>query len=484
MPGKRQVAEEKMINLNDASVIKKIILKGKLVLKTPLLIGGGEADGFTDITMIKDKSGIPFIPGTSFIGVLRSMLKKDSKFHDYYFGDMEDDREKKINTQSFLVAGDIYLQNTKITVRDGVKIDRDRGVAENNAKYDYEAIESESDKEEAQGDFSIILTIRKRYEKNIADIEEFIDRIAALLEHGIFLGAHTSKGFGKAVGIQMRKEIYDFKNCSDVIAWLKKTGNPQKTEILQNLKYESPNDLFVLEADMFLSSSILVKTESDKTGIAAENLQKNNGDFIIPGATVKGVISQRIYDIFKNTGKEDSYLPKLLGSGKKNEALKSRLSVEEIYLQHNENNAPFIDYKQTRNRIDRFTGGTIDKALFTTRPVIQVEKDMPYFKLILKIKDCEDFEAGLMLFVLKDLWTGMVAFGGDKSIGRGILKGFNAKIHYKKSGKVMADAELTEDKDGKISISGMDGKAREILEKLAKTFADKDFAEQKEEAAK
>ena len=44
------------------------------------------------------------------------------------------------------------------------------------------------------------------------------------------------------------------------------------------------------------------------------------------------------------------------------------------------------------------------------------------------IRDSKDYEAGLMLLVLKDLWTGDLAVGGEKNIGRGVLEGFSADI--------------------------------------------------------
>ena len=49
-----------------------------------------------------------------------------------------------------------------------------------------------------------------------------------------------------------------------------------------------------------------------------------------------------------------------------------------------------------------------------------------YFDL--EIKDFKDWEAGLMLLVLKDLWNGDLAIGGEKNAGRGVLQGLSATI--------------------------------------------------------
>lgn len=81
--------------------------------------------------------------------------------------------------------------------------------------------------------------------------------------------------------------------------------------------------------------------------------------------------------------------------------------------------------KQSRNRIDRFTGGTIDSALFTDKPIWQTDKSKATISINLRVQDCEQKEAGLMLLLMKDLWLGNLSIGGNKAIGRGVLKGKN-----------------------------------------------------------
>ena len=41
----------------------------------------------------------------------------------------------------------------------------------------------------------------------------------------------------------------------------------------------------------------------------------------------------------------------------------------------------------------------------------------------------QDWEVGLCLLLLKDLWLGRTALGGEKSIGRGLLTGLGARIY-------------------------------------------------------
>lgn len=49
--------------IGKASVTGKMVLVGKLVLQTPLIIGGGsDEQGESDIVVLKDELGMPYIP--------------------------------------------------------------------------------------------------------------------------------------------------------------------------------------------------------------------------------------------------------------------------------------------------------------------------------------------------------------------------------------------------------------------------------------
>ena len=67
--------------------------------------------------------------------------------------------------------------------------------------------------------------------------------------------------------------------------------------------------------------------------------------------------------------------------------------------------------------------GTALEAAQSNQPVFGGETE-----LTLQVKRASDAEKGLFLLVLKDLWTGMAAVGGEASVGRGRLKGLDATI--------------------------------------------------------
>ncbi|MBO4556701.1 MAG: hypothetical protein J5706_08065 [Elusimicrobiales bacterium] len=466
-------SEQKNKNI-DARIVKRYVLKGTVKLESPLLIGGGEGNAFIDINILKDSNGNPLIPGTSLAGVLLAMSEEKYKI---FFGKMSKEKEKSSqDTQSILSIDDITLKDSEITVRDGVKINRDTGVAEDKAKFDYEAVERG-----AKGNFKMTLTIRERFKNENSD--EFIKILAGMLRHGIFLGSHTTKGFGKICTEQISLDVYDYSMPEDVKAWLQ--DKPCPSNLLDGQTYsenEIAENSFSVEADFVLNSSLIVRTSRydetysdvyvDLEKIAAVQLL-SNGDYVIPGSSIRGVICQRAEEILKACGSKnyENALKFLFGFASENQkeytGKKSRLAVEECYISRSNGNVKHC--KQTRNKIDRFTGGTIEGALFEEIPIWNKKgSSQPYIKLRFMIKDCQPWEAGLMMFVLKDLWQSDLAIGGEKSIGRGTLKGIKAKIIYKTEN---IEAELKEE-NGKIKISGYSMEKLENLAKAFKTFAE------------
>ncbi len=97
------------------------------------------------------------------------------------------------------------------------------------------------------------------------------------------------------------------------------------------------------------------------------------------------------------------------------------------------------DLVQNRVQIDRFTGGSLPAKLFSEQPVWgreagQTEQALVQLDVSLRqqVKQKADFEAaaGLLLLVLKDLWTGDLALGGESSVGRGRLRGQQATLTF------------------------------------------------------
>lgn len=459
---------------NSAKILKKYIMNVQLEAMSPLRIASGMDDGVTDILILKDKQGNAFIPGTSMTGALKAAMEEvyGDEVASRFFGDIDED-----SNQSMINISDVYLTNVKGITRDGVAIDSFTGVSINGAKYDYEAIDRG-----AKGKLCLEITVRQFNQEAgeklqlsyrhktmaaVGDVYgELCATIADLLSSGISIGSLTAKGYGRMTSKESATVYcYDFSKKEAVSAWLRYIENGKQdvkayyTGSKDVLTIAAADD-FVLEADFALSSSLIVRDmeaarelSTSKETLAAVQMKSGN-DYVIPGTSVKGVLRNKAVRILtaisKNPTKAKAGVAELMGFAEKTSAQKSRLLVEEIYI----NNNAVKENKHTRNRINRFTGGTIDSALFTEVPVWQQDKTAKTVTMKLKVQKCTEEEAGLMLLLVRELWLGSLSFGGGKSVGRGVLKGKAMRIAFKGNEYAITGTDMLQIKGDKSALEG------------------------------
>ena len=404
------------------NIYKIYKITAKLKLNSPLLIADGENDGVIDKHILKNKKGEPFIPGTSLAGALRNMaIRKNKEIAELLFGKSENNDN---DSQSAIMINDIILKNYNLVLRDGVKIDPYTQSAINGAKYDYEAIEKGA---ESEKELELIIKLREFHRNKSQEIEEMIKFLADVVVGGILLGALTTKGFGKVKGEVCKVYCYDFTKPKLLKAWLcQEEGVAFYEGQDTGLENENENDL-VIVADFAIKSSLIIKGGKENHDKETKTVTLKSGDdFVIPGTSIKGVISKQAQLILDSLEQDKVFLDSLMGCSNDNEKAKSRLYVEEAYI----DNTKVTAKPQSRIRIDRFTNAVMSGGLFTSEPIRQ-DNDEPTVRMKMTVKDCQDYEAGLLLFILKDLWTGVLPLGGEKLIGRGILQGLRAEIAYR-----------------------------------------------------
>src|SRR5690606_32603670 len=105
----------------------------------------------------------------------------------------------------------------------------------------------------------------------------------------------------------------------------------------------------------------------------------------------------------------------------------SRVMVTETVMQNVK-----TDLVQNRVSIDRFTGGARETALFSEQPAFGGNDTN--VTIDLRLVNPKDHEIGLLLLLLKDLWTGDLPLGGESSVGRGRLEGERAILTHQSDG--------------------------------------------------
>lgn len=132
---------------------------------------------------------------------------------------------------------------------------------------------------------------------------------------------------------------------------------------------------------------------------------------------------------------------------KKLDAKASRLIVHESIIKDT------TDLVQTRIAIDRFTGGVYHGALFQEQPIFG--KGDENLKLEIELRKAtqdKDYEIGLLLLLLKDLWTQDLPVGGTSSIGRGRLQGKKATLILYRS-QQKETWTITQESENKLQIT-------------------------------
>ncbi len=251
-------------NMNGLSLKGKIIVKGKLRIESPLIIGSGQND-LADIEILKDDSGKPYIPSTSLCGVLRHYFEENfsdiinEQQSNYFWGRHIPD--KNIEIESAFICHDLFTENSNISirVRDGIKIDVKNGCAEDKGKYDYEVVEPRIS-------FNLFWEVSIRHQFDVIMFRKILATLISKLERGeISLGAKTNNGFGKCTLIDTQIYEFDFKRKEDVLSWLHQEfiNGRKKLEVEPFIKNEN---IFSIEA-YFKKSPFIPLLQSGKSHI-------------------------------------------------------------------------------------------------------------------------------------------------------------------------------------------------------------------------
>lgn len=426
------------------AIQKRIMIRGVLELDTPTCLSSGDAEADTDIPLLRDPvENKALLLGSSIAGALRSYLESHTS-NSQLFGST---RRAEDGEQSPLIVEDALSQQVITTeLRDGISIDYETGTASDQAKYDLELLQ-------AGIRFDLGFELLLADEQTEARLKQEVAIALSGLQQGhISLGVKKRRGFGQCSVKQWQVWEFNLTDARERQAWLLFEHQrrslhqdvPTHTHIADALKIviptPQPSPACVIEATFTLASPLLIRSgqhdQSKAPDVVHLKSKREEGDQpVISGTSLAGVLRHRAVKIIKTLNLDESMVQEIFGydsdyakkqSSKKGKA--SRLTVQESMIENTQ------DLVQTRIAIDRFTGGALDGALFSEQPVCPVANTQVQLKLQLKQateKQATDSEVGLLLLLLKDLWTGDLAIGGGSSIGRGRLQGKSATICYK-----------------------------------------------------
>ncbi len=456
--------------------------------------------------------GKALLPGSSIAGALRAYLAQfndsiarktfvhQSNEVQYYltnhgitpgeahlFGAEMTSTDSDGDQSSIIISDAISDDVPLIDVRHGVKIDSSTRTASDGAKYDLEMLRRGTTFtlrfeliEEVPFDPKTKAPLCKAEPAHSEELRRLLAQALLGLETGaIALGMRKQRGLGRCQVTGWQVWNFNMEEAAGALAWLQFDGTQAHTSgssivTLLNVNAEAitavQNDCsitttFGLDQSLLIRSASAGRYTPDDVFLVSTDIH-GTAEPVIPGTSWAGVIRHRAEKIWRTLNpthpvqKSVEVVDSLFGfvDETKHEAQRSRIRIGDSIIQ-----SANTDYVQTRIAIDRFTGGPYPGALLVEQPVWGTNSTEITLHLTLTppyAKECDannqpvinkaafHQEIGLLLLVLKDLWLGDLAVGGEQSIGRGTLRGKALNLEI---GKTMFS--ITQNADDTLAIS-------------------------------
>ena len=427
---------------------------------TPLAVGTGKgSDILTDAPVAKDVNGLPYIPATSIAGVLRHAMgyvdnKTDGNPFGYIDGADNDDSghgSDIIFTDAVMVGkngkaldgiqdidwnDEFYRYFQDLLVRQHVRIDH-KGTAENNGKFDNEVVYKGT---------RFVFEIELMSDK---DDKEHIEKAIGHLRYSTLrIGGGTRKGYGKLSIVDCRQASLNLSNPEDLEKYLNKSSSLAedwagftKISVIESLDYSkwTHYQLKLKPLDFFMFGSGMGDSDADNVYVSelvvsqGESID-NNKHVLIPGSSVKGAIAHRTayhYNKIKGnfagkqnpkeiTGSNNEAVAAIFGEKKSdNTFTRGRLLIDDVIKgQAEPKSKPFF-----HNKIDQFTGGTMDGALFQEKVIYDKDTEYTFDIYVENSALADDDIKKAFVQSLRDICTGLLPLGGITNRGNGIFTG-------------------------------------------------------------
>lgn len=378
-------------------LIGKFFYRFTIETLSALSIGQTDNELTDHDVVVYENTKIPFIPATSICGALFGF---DKNLRNFFGIDVND-------KQSPAFISDGRFKSYELTIRDGIAVGYDNKVTKKGAKYDVQAID-----QGAVWTFNVEVTVRESNKNIIEEIEPNIIKVAQLIDAGVTrIGFKTTRGYGKLKVKKLEKKIFINNTLIDVLDF-----NYDNMELLSYEPMLMKQKTMECEVELLGGISIRAYVEKPNSHVDYETLTSNNKP-IIPATSINGALRYSIHKITKELNcniKIDDRFTRFYDDDKS----ASMVRIEDSYIEGGH------DVIQTRNAIDRFTGGSMDGSLYS-------EKTHFNGKTTIKISfddGCPNYIVGLYYLALLDLINGYQAIGGQTAIGRGVLKGSSIKM--------------------------------------------------------
>lgn len=450
---------------------------------TPICTASGRGGVQTDSLINRDANGLPFIPATTLVGLMRHAIGSASdaakRMMGYLIGRdghgsflSVSEAKLVIDSEGRAVDGlnadyelDYIAGFRQMPVRQHVKITH-RGVAEDGGKFDEEIVPK-----------GVRFCFEMELRSDERGRDDFDSLLGALNCKSFRVGGGSRKGFGEIKIVSISYRALDFTNSSDLDAYICKSSS--LAEIWTGYKSveiqdTQENDLIHYElklspCDFVLFGSGFGDERSDMSVVREPFVRWTNGNpewqeaemsLVVPASSVKGAIAHRTayyYNMLCGCFADDDYrnletesnpaVESLFGSAKSRDGRAHRGSVLFSDIVRKTASATKV---VNHVKIDHFTGSAINGALFAEDPFYAAEEELELHLTLIE-KDLDkavrqhqcDKSMVLRAFELslQDICRSLLPLGGGVNRGNGCMSGRLFKDGLEVYPKTMIDDE-------------------------------------------
>jgi CRISPR/Cas system CSM-associated protein Csm3 (group 7 of RAMP superfamily) len=454
-------------------IVRRIVVEGDLVLQTPAHLGNGDGNDLIDMPLLTDPLDrkTPLLTGASIAGALRSYLREREHGFRAKIGIQGDTGAKspasasillfgsnkghKYGEQSPLIVEDARGKDAAIELRDGVRLAGKSRTSAEDALFTIEMWE-------AGTIFPLRFELIVRERDTASELKRALaTALAGFNDGSITIGARKRRGYGQVRVAEWRIKEYDLTKIPQLLDWIENGAHELSAaaspDIVQTLDVgeliPDQRRSFRLNAEFSLDGSLLIRSGSgpDIEQASADDAEIVRPDTmhlhsrrpesspggrrehqpVLPGTSLTGALRARAFKIARllapptDAGEKTAreLIDGIFGADMEidKKPAGSRMHVYEQVV-----SGVGSMLVQNRVSIDRFTGGARDGALFNEQPLLGGTQSLVMVKL--QLENPRAYEIGLLLQLLKDLWTGDLPLGGEIAVGRGRLRGKSCEL--------------------------------------------------------
>jgi hypothetical protein len=431
-----------MANPLHHTIVERWVASAVWTSSSAIRCGGDPAENTTaDLCLARDAQGRFYIPGPSLAGAARSFLARHlaDSLHDFHAGSEsaalsalfgQDVTPKQPAYASLLLTAEaVAASHLSPAVRDYVALNPETGLASDKAKFDGEVLPAG-----AQFPLSFELALP-------AEIPHGVSRSAVLqvfrwflesFQGSLRLGAASRAGLGQGSVTTWQINHYDLRQRAGAAVWLLGRPNPPGLSLAQLAPQPLPEPAhrLTLTARFKLSGPILIRSREPLPGDPDfVHFREANASWIT-GSSLKGALRQRCLRIANCIFPQQAnqIVETLFGARKGSPAFPAagRLWLSECRLLNGEWQNVF-----TRVALDRFTGASLETALFSESPFVPNPKASHHWEAQFQVDvDPAAHRPHLHTFLqaFKDLSTQDLPLGGELAAGRGRSRLVSAEI--------------------------------------------------------